>query len=44
METIRDIPENKVQSIVASYESEGFSTQVVKQPNGLYTIIATKKD
>ena len=42
-ETIHDIPQEKVQSIVTSYQSEGYSTQVIKQDNGLFTIIATKK-
>jgi hypothetical protein len=41
-ETIKDIQQNEVQRVVASYQSEGYTTQVIKQPNGLYTVIATK--
>jgi hypothetical protein len=39
-ETIKDIPQEKVQQVVASYQSEGYTTQIIKQPNGLYTVIA----
>lgn len=39
-ETIKDIPEAKLQQIVASYQHEGYTTQVIKQDNGLYTVIA----
>lgn len=44
METIKDIPESKVQELVASYQSEGYSTEVIKQPNGLYTVVAKKEN
>jgi len=39
-ETIKDIPQGRLQDVVASYQSEGYTTQVIKQPNGLYTVIA----
>ncbi|MBP1676670.1 MAG: hypothetical protein H6Q20_1229 [Bacteroidetes bacterium] len=42
-ETIHDIPQEKVQNIVMNYQSEGYSTKVIKQANGLFTIIATKE-
>ena len=41
---IKDIPKEKVQDVVKSFELEGCSTQVVKQKNGLYTVIATCND
>ena len=41
---IKDIPKEKVQDVVKSFEREGCSTQVVKQKNGLYTVIATCND
>lgn len=40
-ETIKDIPQGRLQAVVADFQSEGYETQVIKQPNGLYTVVAT---
>ncbi len=41
---IKDIPPKKVQDVVESFEREGCSTKIVKQSNGLYTVIAICND
>lgn len=41
-ETIKDVPKAKLQQLVASYQHEGYTTQVIKQNDGLYTVIAVR--
>ncbi len=41
-EIIKDIPQTQVQQTVDDFQSEGYKTEVKKQDNGLYTVIATK--
>jgi hypothetical protein len=39
--TIRDVPENQVALLIASFESEGCKAAATPQTNGLYTVTAT---
>ena len=41
---IKDIPKDKVEDVVKSFEREGCSTEIIKQSNGLYTVIANCND
>lgn len=43
-EELRDIPESELQEVVKDFESEGATVTTVKQPNGLWTVIATFPD
>jgi hypothetical protein len=40
---LKDVPEERLQQVIKSFEREGCTTQVVKQANGLYTVIANCK-
>lgn len=42
--TVKDVPESEVDNRVAQYESFGYKVEKKKQPDGRWTIIATKTD
>jgi hypothetical protein len=43
-ETVTDVPDDKVDQVVEDYESEGATVQKTRQPNRLWTVVATFPD
>jgi hypothetical protein len=44
VETLTDVPKDKVDEIVKDFESEGASVKKTEQKNGLWTVVATFPD
>ncbi len=40
-ETVKDVPDDKVDQVVKDYESEGAKTEKIRQSDGKWTVIAT---
>jgi hypothetical protein len=41
VQTITDVPPEKLQSVVNGFKAQGATIEVKDQPNGNYTVIAT---
>ncbi len=42
--TLTDIPDNEVDQVVRDFESEGATVTKKRQPNGMWTVVATFPD
>jgi uncharacterized protein with GYD domain len=40
-ETIKDVPDDKVDEVVQDFESEGAKVEKTEQSNGKWTVVAT---
>ncbi len=42
--TLKDVPADQVQGVVDMFEALGWAVEKTKQPDGKWTIVATKPD